>query len=330
MLTERGDRLEILEISGGIEPSSFAADAAAGLGASQKHLPSKYFYDDLGSALFEAITHVPEYYLTQAEHEILRDSGWEMVRALGGRIELLELGSGSAQKTRLLIEETLRVQGTLRYSPIDIAANALRETSQSLVAAYAGLAVRAYVADYFHLLEREQLTFTDRVLVLFMGSNLGNYAPDATHALLASLFATLRSGDGLLLGVDLKKDPARLELAYNDLGGVTAAFDKNLLTRINRELGGAFELRDFEHCASYDEVRGSVDSYLVARRACRVTIERLGQTFAFADGERIHTESSYKYDPGQLSQLADEHGFALAKTWTDRQRRFAVVLFAKP
>jgi L-histidine Nalpha-methyltransferase len=327
--TAVGDRFELIEVPRAYGAATFGDDVAAGLGAETKRLSSKYLYDRVGSALFDAITHLPEYYLTGAETEILRESGWEIVRVLDEPIDFLELGSGSAVKTRRLIEEALRVQGRLRYSPIDISTDALRSSSLALVESYANLSVRAYAGDYFDVLASGALRFERRTLAMFMGSNIGNYEPEDAARLLALLGAALRPGDGLLLGTDLKKDPAVLELAYDDPVGVTAAFNKNLLERINAQLGGNFDLRNFAHVVRYDSERGSVDSFLEARRAAKVSLRSLGMTVAFAAGERIHTESSYKFADDDVTRLGAAAGFERRTTWHDRARRFSVHLLVR-
>ena len=323
------DRLEIVELTVAAAGHRFAKDVRDGLTASPKTLSSKYFYDEIGSELFDAITHLPEYYLTAAETEILREWGWEIVRLLDDQVEFLELGSGSANKTRLLIEEALRLQPNLRYSPIDISIDALRASSMALVEHYKGLRVRAYAGDYFTVLQSGALAFERRVLAMLMGSNLGNYQPRAARQLITLIGHALRPGDGLLLGIDRKKDAATLELAYDDPTGVTSAFNRNLLARINRELGGTFDPRAFEHVARYDPKRGSVDSFLESQREQRVQIEALELDVHFALGEAIHTESSYKFDDADVTALAAAGGFAVRKTWTDRAARFAVYLLVR-
>lgn len=325
-LTTISDRLEIVTVPHRRQAKSFAEDVAAGLTAATKSLSSKYFYDELGSALFEAITHLPEYYLTRAETAILHESGWEIVRALEEPVEFLELGSGSAVKTRILIDEAIRAQGALRYSPVDISPDALEASARALVESYPTLRVRAYAADYFDVLGSPVLKRERRVLAMFMGSNIGNYDPASAVALLQKVAASLQPGDGLLIGADLKKDRATLEAAYDDPAGVTAAFDKNVLARINRELGGTFDVRGFEHVAVYDERRGCVDSFLEATRAQRVRIEAIGLDIAFEAGERIHTESSYKFDRASMARTVEAAGFTLARTWTDAADRFGVHL----
>lgn len=327
LITGSAGRLEIHSSSAPRRADSFADDVLAGLRATPKRLPSKYFYDEVGSALFDAITVLPEYYLTRTETEILREYGWEMVRAIGNPIAFLELGSGSAIKTRILIEEALRVQRSLHYSPIDISGDALRASAQALVTAYPLLTVTGYVGDYFSMLQETRLDRDGKVLAMFMGSNIGNYEPGVAIELLMAIARRLKRGDGLLLGADLKKDERELQLAYDDPTGVTAAFNKNLLARINRELGGTFDLHDFAHVARYDAARGCIDSFLQARRAHDVRIENIDATIAFAQGERIHTESSYKYDLRDLDALGKAAGLRLSRTWTDAQERFSVNLY---
>jgi len=323
------DRLEIITASQPANVATLAEDVRIGLLAQPKKLPPKYFYDELGSALFEAITRLPEYYLTRAETEILRECGWEIVRLVRSPIELMELGSGSATKTRLLIEETLRVQGALRYCPIDISADALRASASALVDAYPRLSVSAYAADYFAILGSRELGVHHPMLALLLGSNIGNYEPQMMQRLLGALGAFLRPGDGLLVGADLRKDCATLELAYNDPTGVTSAFNKNLLGRLNRELGASFDLRAFDHHAHYDESRGVVESSLLSRTNQRIRIEKIDLDIEFETGEPLHTESSYKFTIEKLSASAREAGFSLARSWFDRKQYFSVNLFLR-
>lgn len=306
--------------------ASFGDDVRSGLLAKPKQLPPKYHYDDLGSALFEAITHLPEYYLTRTESDLLRVSAAEIVDALGEPVELVELGSGSASKTRHLISAALARQGRLRYRPIDISEGALTASARGLVEEYEGLKVEAYASDYVALLERGGLRSDGRILALFLGSNIGNYEPNDAAEILRAMSQAFKPGDALLLGTDLKKSIERLELAYDDPTGVTAAFNKNVLGRINRELGGEFDLRQFEHEAQYDPVRGSVDSFLVALEAVAVSIGSLGLRVEFFEHERIHTESSYKYNRDDLERLAAENGYALGRQWLDRAGDYALSL----
>lgn len=326
MLTLTSDRFALREDPRSARVATFADDVRAGLSRVPKRLPPKYFYDDLGSALFEAICKLPEYYVTRAESEIFERHAAEIVGSLEGPLELIELGSGSAVKTRLLIDAILARQPRLEYHAIDISADALVASGRALTEAHPALVVHGYASDYVSLFRSSGLATRQRALALFLGSNIGNYDPLPAAELLRSLRRTLKAGDALLLGVDLKKPIDLLEAAYDDPTGVTAAFNKNMLARINRELGGAFDLRTFEHEVQYDALRGAVDSFLVSQRAQTVAIRKLGMQVAFAEGESIHTESSYKFSRDDVERLAHETGFSLARIWTDGAERFAVSL----
>jgi L-histidine N-alpha-methyltransferase len=318
-----------LVVHGDVESTvavTFAADVRRGLLAKPKRLAPKYFYDDVGSALFEAITQLPEYYLTRAEDELLSAYAGEIIDSVGAPLDLLELGSGSATKTRRLIRAAFERQADLCYRPIDISTAALVAAAQTLVGEYPRLRVEAYAGDYFKLLEQARPRSRSRTLALFLGSNIGNFEPADAAALLRALRAALRAGDALLLGTDLKKSVERLKLAYDDPTGVTAAFNKNLLARINRELGGTFDLRCFEHEVDYDAGRGAVDMFLIATAAQKVRIERLDLLVEFGEFESIHTESSYKYDARDLERLAAQSGYALGRCWVDARADYALSL----
>jgi len=302
---------------------SFAADVRAGLTTRPKMLLAKYFYDELGSALFEAITKLPEYYLTRAESEILARHADEMVDAIGVPIELIELGSGSAVKTRYLIDAAFRRQPALRYRPIDISPSALEGAAAALRKAYPKIVVDAHATDYLHGLQQLQRGNGHRALVLFLGSNVGNFDPVEADATLRAVSGALRPGDGFLLGADLRKDPRVLEAAYDDPIGVTAAFNKNILLRINRELGGHFDVAAFDHRAVYNEEAGRVEMHLVSSRPQRVRIDGLDLEIAFDQGESIHTESSYKYDAAQIETLARATGFEVKRRWLDSNGAFS-------
>jgi L-histidine N-alpha-methyltransferase len=309
--------------------ASFAEDVGRGLGMRPYTLSPKYFYDDLGSAIFEAITHLPEYYLTRVERDLLATYGSQIVAMLDGRLELVELGSGSATKTRLIIDAILERQDALIFHPIDISPDALIESSETLVASLEALHVRAYAGDYFTLLRAKRIETQHRALALFLGSNIGNFEPLQARELFGLLGDTLKPGDGLLIGYDLKKDASVLELAYNDPTGVTAAFNKNLLARINRELGGDFDLRDFSFFARYDARDGVVRSHLRAERALTVHIPGAGIDVPFEAGETIHTESSYKFQRDELISLVMPFGFAERRTFTDAAGRYALSLLIR-
>ncbi len=320
------DRFALYRAPEGKNVDSFGDDVRAGLGAARKHLMPKYFYDELGSALFEAICALPEYDLTRTEADILERFAPEMLAALREPVEIVEFGSGSARKTRALLAAALARQARVSYHPIDISPSALLASSAALVAEYERLDVTAYASDYFEVLASARLSTAGRVLALFLGSNIGNYDPAGAKGLLRAIAAAFKPGDGLLLGTDLKKDAAALELAYNDPTGVTAAFNKNLLARINRELGGHFDLDAFEHVARYDAERGAVDSFLWAQRGMTVAIDALGMDVRLSAAETIHTESSYKFNERDIERMAAGAGFRVAQRWTDDAKRFAVSL----
>jgi L-histidine N-alpha-methyltransferase len=306
--------------------ATFAEDVRTGLGTRPLSLSPKYFYDDLGSALFEAITRLPEYYLTRVERDLLATYGREIAGSLDGPLELIELGSGSAIKTRLLIDAVLDRQAALTYHPIDISADAVTESSLALAGAYERLRIVAYAGDYFPLLREKALKTHGRVLALFLGSNIGNFEPGDARELLRLLAAARHPGDGLLIGYDLKKDPSILELAYDDPTGVTAAFNKNLLARMNRELRADFELGAFRFQAAWNEERAAVESFLMSERDQRVRIPAADLVVDFAAGEAIHTESSYKFTREGIVALANDCGFVEKKTYTDAAGRYALSL----
>ncbi len=325
-LVQVEDRFRLYRAHAPSAVASFADDVRAGLCAERKYLAPKYFYDELGSALFEAICFLPEYYLTRAETEILERYSSEILASVDGPVQLVEFGSGSARKTRLLIGAALDRQRIVDYRPIDISSSALVDSSLALVASYDRLHVNAYASDYVEVLASGRLRTEQRVLALFLGSNVGNYEPRAAVTLLKAMSASFKPGDALLLGTDMKKDAATLELAYNDPTGVTAAFNKNLLARINRELGGRFDLDAFAHVARYDAARGAVDSFLVAQRGMRVPIAALEIEVTLTAAESIHTESSYKFSNDDVARLAAKAGFRVARRWTDSLGRFALNL----
>lgn len=329
--SDEGARLLVHRLEGVGVGDDFAGDVRRGLTAAQKFLLPKYFYDELGSQLFEAICLLPEYYLTRAESEIFARRSEEIVEraSRGSRVTLFEMGSGSASKTRLIIEALVARQRELLYVPVDISPAALEASAHALLQDYPTLSVAAYAGDYDAALPRlaENLEGDERALVLFLGSNIGNFDRDGARAFLLNLRRTLRTGDSLLLGADLKKEPSVLEAAYDDALGVTAAFNLNILARINRELDADFNLRAFRHVALYDDVHGRVEMHIESLKAQTVNVRTLGLAVNFAEGERIHTENSYKYDLAELSALAAETGFERAQTWLDSGERFSSNLF---
>ena len=307
------------------DPSAgFAEDVRRGLTAKPKSLSPKYFYDELGSQLFDAICLLPEYYLTRAENEIIERYADEIANAIAGEKTLLEMGSGSASKTRLIIESLLNKQSHLLFMPVDISASALESSSRILLQSFPRLSIEAYAAEYFDALavlsERQR---PGRTLALFLGSNISNFGRDEAPKFLRALRRVLKTGDALLLGADLKKDRSVLEPAYDDALGLTAAFNLNLLARVNRELGGDFNLRTFKHHAFYNDEIGRVEIYIESIPAQTVRIAKLDLEVHFQEGERIHTENSYKYDLAGIAKLASDTGYTCARSWLDSQQRFS-------
>jgi L-histidine Nalpha-methyltransferase len=305
-------------------PVDFAEDVRNGLTAARKSLPPRWFYDALGSSLFDAICFLPEYYVMRAEAEILTAHRREIAQAFGANVRLVELGSGMARKTRILLDE---LTGT-EYVPIDVDAATLERAGRDLLGEYESLRILAVSADF----SRPSVPMgalappRGRTVVLFLGSTIGNLEPDDAVAMLTDLRSALSPGDALFLGADLRKPSSILEPAYDDPLGVTAAFNLNLLARINRELGGHFDLATFRHRAFYDETLGRIEMHLVSRRAQVVRIDALDLEIAFAEGETIHTESSYKHDDATLAALAKASGFTIETKWTDSRGWFADVL----
>jgi dimethylhistidine N-methyltransferase len=292
--------------------ASFAQDVRDGLSSESKKLFPKYFYDELGSQLFEAICLLPEYYLTRAENEILTRHSDEIIKETGGHnLSLIEMGSGSALKTRLIIGALLKRQSELLFIPVDISLSALETSSRVLLQSYPNLRINAYASDYYDALLALSNEQRGRSLALFLGSNIGNFDLPEAHTFLRAMRSVLKAGDALLLGADLRKE----------------AFNLNLLARINRELDADFNLRAFRHQAVYNEELGRVEVYIQSLRTQRVAIRTLEMEIQFTEGERIHTENSYKYDLAGLSNLATATGYTRARTWLDEREQFSSNLF---
>jgi L-histidine Nalpha-methyltransferase len=306
----------------------FQRDVREGLTAQRKWLPPRWFYDALGSALFDAICFLPEYYVMRAEAEVLTTHREEIAAAFGTNVRLVELGSGAARKTRILLDVLTRQQAEVDYVPVDVDAGMLERSARELLNDYANLRVRPVTSDFTRPSGALAAAgaFEGRTIVLFLGSTIGNLDPDAAIAMLRDLRNGLRPGDALFLGADLRKSRDVLEPAYDDPLGITAAFNLNLLVRINRELRGHFALDAFRHRAFYDEVQGRIEMHLVSQRAQRVRIDALDLEIAFEEGETIHTESSYKHDETTLAALAAGSGFTIEQRWTDSREWFADVL----
>ncbi|MGH6885491.1 MAG: L-histidine N(alpha)-methyltransferase [Geminicoccales bacterium] len=301
------------------------AEVAAGLSAPQKELPPKYFYDHRGSELFEEITRLPEYYLTRAERALLERWMPRLIPSLGTRA-LVELGAGSAEKTRTILD-AMRAAGTAElYVPIDVSAAFLRETAERLRREYPGLTVTPAVADIADELSVPR-ALPAPALFIFLGSTIGNFYPPAAIRLLARVRAALRPGDRFLIGADLRKDPAVIEAAYNDAMGVTAEFNRNMLRVLNHELAADFDPDAFEHRAFYDREAHRIEMHLVARAAHRVRVPGIGEV-RFAEGESIRTEISCKHDVASLAALFAAAGLRLDAWQTDARRRFMLAVGA--
>jgi L-histidine N-alpha-methyltransferase len=308
-----------VHLSPGYLAETLRSDVLAGLLATPKSLPPKWFYDARGSELFERITELPEYYPTRAERQILATYAPEIASVTGAR-SLVELGSGSSEKTRLLLD-ALRVR---EFVPLDVSATALRESAAAIAQEYPSLAVHGVVGDFTEHLD---LLPGDRPrLVAFLGGTIGNLVPGERAKFLASVRSVLFEGEWLLLGTDLVKDPAVLVRAYDDSAGVTAEFNRNVLRVLNRELNGDFDVEAFEHVALWDAEAEWIEMRLRATRAMRVRLAGLDLDVAFAAGEELHTEVSAKFTRPRVEAELAEAGFELTRWLTDSEGRFAVSL----
>lgn len=305
-----------------------AADVMEGLFRTPKSLPPKLLYDDKGSALFEQITCLPEYYPTRTEAAILRTHAEEICSRLGRNVSVAELGAGTATKTRILLRSLLRRQFKVNYYPLDVSAAALQIAKDEVERELESVRVHPHVGDF------EDLAFLKHQapprLVLYIGSSIGNLERDHAISLLRNIATHLSSGDQLLLGADLVKDSEILHAAYNDGAGVTASFNKNLLVRINRELGAHFEPDTFSHISFWNQAASRMELHLESVIPQSVRIDALDTVLHFHQGERIHTENSYKYTLERLENLLNHGGFEVEHTWTDPLSWFAVTLAVIP
>lgn len=309
--------------------ASFARAVAEGLSRKQKRLPSRYFYDGRGSQLFQQIMDLPEYYLTRSEYEVLNENKSDMAAqfASDGFFHLVDLGAGDALKTKILLRELSRQQRAFDYVPVDISGDAMLQLSESLSEELPQLKVEAVVGEYAEALAWLQENKQERKVLLFLGSNIGNFEAPESMEFLKMLRGYLQPGDRLLMGADLRKDPATILQAYDDRAGITAEFNLNLLHRINRELGGNFDVDQFYHYAIYNPGEGVMRSFLVSKKEQDVFIRDTEQSFHFDAWEAIHTENSHKYSLPQIAELGESCGFKMETAFFDSQKRFADVLF---
>jgi len=300
---------------------------APDLGKAQRTLPPWLFYDAIGSALFERITELPEYYLTRTERAIFAAHADAIIAAAanGSMLSIVELGAGTAAKTGLLLEAAVRAQGCVTYRPVDVSPTALDLAKQHLELEVPGVLVEPQVADY----TREAIVLdaeAARTLVLYIGSSIGNFAPEDAVSVLRTVREQLQPGDTLLLGTDMVKDERTLLAAYDDAAGVTAEFNRNMLHRLNRELGSDFDVDLFAHRAVWNASESRMEMHLVSEIAQRVCIDEAGCELHFAAGETIHTENSYKFTQRSIAWLLKQSGFTLGKQWMDEREWFAVNL----
>jgi L-histidine Nalpha-methyltransferase len=311
-----------MQSSSATQSNTFAEDVLRGLSASPKYLLSKYFYDDEGSRLFQEIMRLPEYYLTRAEQEIFSNQTKEIYEAFGagsGEFDLIELGAGDGSKTSVLIDYFLRQKARFTYVPIDISAEALNFLTKKFTLQFPALSLQTEQGDYFRKLETFKAISGKRKIILFLGSNIGNFSRTQAVEFFRSLRAVMNQNDLFFIGFDLQKDPRTIRRAYDDEQGVTAAFNLNLLTRINRELGANFDAKKFMHYAAYHPIEGAARSFLISQTAQTVDITALNKTFEFAAWEPIFMEISQKYKISMIEELAVTSDFRVAKNFFDQQ-----------
>jgi L-histidine N-alpha-methyltransferase len=324
------------------EFEEFSNDVAMCLASKNKYLSPKYLYDKVGSQLFEQICIQPEYYLTRTEASVLSKYAPVISKLLGNNIHIIELGSGSSSKTAILLSHFSSQKKRIYYFPIDISSTILAESAQKLKSQFPKANIVGIASDYnmgidraaaeCKVAEKEKKKNNDNIsytkLVLFLGSSIGNFELIEARSLLRSVRQRLNASDFLLVGFDLQKDESVLNAAYNDKAGITAKFNLNLLARINRELGGNFELGKFEHYAFYNHEQHRMEMHLISKIDQQLYIGALGKTFSLKKGESIHTENSYKYSLNQIAALAEDCGFGIEKNFTDKKRWFNLALLS--
>jgi len=302
----------------------FKHDVLIGLSNSPKSLPCKYIYDEEGSRLFKKITELPEYYLTRSEIEIFSENGDFFGNLLRNLIcNIVEFGVGDGQKTKILLKHLKENKITFRYYPVDISSSAMDDLISTLKNDFNDLESTGLVADYSCDLTCLKNMKTGTNLVLFLGSNIGNMDFSSSITFLKNIRRSLNTGDYLLIGFDLKKDATILQNAYNDSQGISEKFNKNLLNRINKELGGTFDLNIFDYLSIYDKKEGAIISKLISKKQQNVKISSLNKVFFFEKGETIHTESSYKYNQNDIFYIAEESGFSIIENLYDKKHFFA-------
>ncbi|MFB6346796.1 MAG: L-histidine N(alpha)-methyltransferase [bacterium] len=320
-----GQRISYRVVEDDLSRDTLAETVRNGFEKSPRQLPPRVLYDGRGSALYREICNLSDYYPAQKEEFILNEFADEIVQEVGFPQTITELGCGSAEKTRGIIETLIEENQSLDYEMIDISDEQLREAAESVVEEYDSLTVTAVAGDYISGLERLPEIDGSRVL-LFLGGSLGNFDPEDAESFLRTVRQSVQSSEGILVGVDLVKDPEIIEQAYNDSEGVTAQFNKNILRRINKELGGRFRPEKFRHEAPFVEEKSRIEMRLVSEVKQRVFVEGLSRSYEFDSGDYIHTESSYKYEIESFEQLVERAGYELHRYWTDPAEHFALTL----
>ena len=309
--------------------SGIVADTRRGLLDDPKWLSSLYFYDSKGSQLFEAICATPEYYPARTEEAILRDNIDDILTRAGPHLTLAELGSGSSHKTKVVLQALVARQGNATYIPVDVSAEFLQQVAAKLEATHHGLTVHPLAMQYGEGLSAIGNYPAKRRLVLFLGSSIGNFEPEEQVDLMRRAAANLQPGDAFLLGTDLVKDPATLEAAYNDRDGWTAKFNRNILDHLNRELAGDVDAGRFEHVALWNPRARRIEMHLESTANQRMRFPKAALDVPIKQGERIHTENSYKFSMDGVAKLAKASGFTLEKSWTDANEWFALHLLRR-
>lgn len=316
--------------------NEFSKDVESGLNDKQKHISPKFFYDKKGSKLFEEICKQPEYYLNRTESQILKNSVDEILEIIGDEeISLVELGNGNSLKTRILLGPLLSGLKNVSYFPIDVSLKMLKKSISDLFSEYANLKIYGICSDYVTGLVKindfmkSKKNVPKRKFIIFLGSSIGNFDPKQAQIFLRSIAKYVKKDDLLLIGIDLEKDKSILDRAYNDKNGITAKFNLNVLSRINKELDGEFKVSNFEHESFYNANKHRIEMHLISKIDQQVRIQAIGKTFHFKKGETIHTENSYKYSLDRLEKLVGKSGLQVVKNFVDPKKQYTLILLKK-
>lgn len=316
--------------------NEFSKDVESGLNDKQKHISPKFFYDKKGSKLFEEICKQPEYYLNRTESQILKNSVDEILEIIGDEeISLVELGNGNSLKTRILLGPLLSGLKNVSYFPIDVSLKMLKKSISDLFSEYANLKIYGICSDYVTGLVKindfmkSKKNVPKRKFIIFLGSSIGNFDPKQAQIFLSSIAKYVKKDDLLLIGIDLEKDKSILDRAYNDKNGITAKFNLNVLSRINKELDGEFKVSNFEHESFYNANKHRIEMHLISKIDQQVRIQAIGKTFHFKKGETIHTENSYKYSLDRLEKLVGKSGLQVVKNFVDPKKQYTLILLKK-